>query len=145
MVERKFEVKSEAGNAVDAPIAVAGKVWKQSWLGKAHWATTLEARLAGLLGSRHGKHPLALAPCRDIHTFGMTRVIDVAFIDKNGRVLASRWSVGAAQMMKVRQAAIVVERQSDDEKPWPKVGDSLVLGFEEGRNEDVSDLRIEGI
>jgi hypothetical protein len=47
------------------------------------------ARARGLLFRRHASMPDAvmLAPCRAIHTFGMTRPIDAAFTDAAGRVL----------------------------------------------------------
>lgn len=117
----------------------------RSWLGSAHWATTLETRLLGLLGSRHGNSLLALVPCHDIHTYGMARRIDVAFVDANGRVLAAWRSVGAGQRLKVRGAAFAVEREARDDAPWPTAEDRLIVGFEEVRDEDMPDMRSESL
>lgn len=49
------------------------------------------ARAAGLWGlpSDHRSFALELHPCRAVHTFAMRRVIDVAFVDDDGRVLRS--------------------------------------------------------
>ena len=35
-----------------------------------------------------------LAPCNDVHTFGMAELIDIAFLDEQGRVLESYRAVG---------------------------------------------------
>ncbi len=54
------------------------------------WAGTSETRRRGLLG-RDSFEPgsgLYLVPCPWIHTFGMSFPIDVAFLAKDGRVLA---------------------------------------------------------
>ena len=51
-----------------------------------------DARNRGLLG-RDGLargHVLVLAPCNSIHTFFMRFAIDVAFVDRDGQVLAVR-------------------------------------------------------
>ena len=54
------------------------------------WAGTSAARRTGLLG-RESFAPgsgLYLVPCPWVHTFGMAFPIDVAFLARNGRVLA---------------------------------------------------------
>jgi uncharacterized membrane protein (UPF0127 family) len=47
-------------------------------------------RLRGLLGRRAlaPGEGLLLVPCKSVHTFGMRLVIDVAFLDPSGRVVA---------------------------------------------------------
>ncbi len=52
-------------------------------------ADTARARTRGLLGSDGwlGRDGLLLRPCRNIHTVGMRYPIDVAFLDREGRVL----------------------------------------------------------
>ena len=54
------------------------------------WAGTSAARRTGLLGreSFAAGSGLYLIPCPWIHTFGMSFPIDVAFLAKDGRVLA---------------------------------------------------------
>lgn len=52
-------------------------------------ATTFLERAVGLLGvrARTGMPALEIRPCAAVHTFGMRRPIDVAFVDSRGRVL----------------------------------------------------------
>jgi uncharacterized membrane protein (UPF0127 family) len=57
---------------------------------RADWAGTSGARRRGLLG-RESFEPgegLYLAPCQWVHMFGMRFAIDVAFLARDGRVLA---------------------------------------------------------
>src|SRR5699024_5658382 len=52
-------------------------------------ATSLAKRMRGLLLSRPDEGALLLLPCADVHTVGMGRRIDVAFVDGTGCVLAA--------------------------------------------------------
>lgn len=54
------------------------------------WAGTSGARRRGLLGRERFERGegLYLAPCQWVHTFGMRFAIDVAFLARDGRVLA---------------------------------------------------------
>lgn len=54
-----------------------------------HRANTFAARLLGLLVRPRLKpgEGLHLAPCASVHTVGMRYAIDVAFLDRAGRVL----------------------------------------------------------
>ena len=98
-------------------------------LGAPHWATRLLPRLAGLLGSRHDKAPLVLAPCNDVHTFGMDRPIDIAFVKADGLVVEPLRGVGCGRRVRCGQAAFVLERESLEDEPWPDAGEVMVLGF----------------
>ena len=49
-------------------------------------ATSLAKRMRGLLLSRPDEGALLLLPCADVHTVGMGRRIDVAFVDGTGCV-----------------------------------------------------------
>ena len=100
-----------------------------SYLGRAHWATRLWPRLMGLLGMRHGSTSLVLAPCNDVHTFGMSRPIDIAFVRADGVVVRSQRSVRSGQRIRCAQAALVLERESAENEPWPLAGEVVVLGF----------------
>ena len=58
-------------------------------------ATTPASRLVGLLG-KEGRAgvmgsgaALVIAPCRDVHTFGMRKAIDLAFVGADGRIIAA--------------------------------------------------------
>lgn len=69
---------------------------------------------------------MLLAPCNDIHTFGMKRPIDVAFITVGGVVLTSFQAVPARRRLRCRKAVAVLERFSTGD-PWVKGGDRIGL------------------
>lgn len=54
------------------------------------WAGTSQARRQGLLGKSHldPESGIYIVPCQGIHMFGMKFPIDVAFIGRDGRILA---------------------------------------------------------
>jgi uncharacterized protein len=73
-------------------------------LGPAEVAVTRADRRRGLLGRDRIEGALVLRPCRQVHTIGMRRAIDVAWCDVRGRVLGtttlprmriSRWEIRA--------------------------------------------------
>lgn len=83
------------------------------------FAASFLQRLRGLLCRDEGYlggGALCLAPCRDIHTFGMRYPIDVAFLDAQGVVLLSRRDMPAAKRLKCPGAAMVLERVADDSR-----------------------------
>lgn len=98
-------------------------------MGESHWATNIAGRLSGLLGGRHDDATLVLAPCNDVHTFGMNRCIDIAFVGPNGQVMESQRNVGASERIRVGKAAFVIERAYNARAPWPAEGDTIELGF----------------
>jgi uncharacterized membrane protein (UPF0127 family) len=53
-------------------------------------ARTFAERSRGLLGRRGVDTGLVLKPAASVHTFGMAFAIDVAYVDRSGRVLAVR-------------------------------------------------------
>lgn len=77
-------------------------------------ALTVPERLRGLIG----RDPmwlgvdgvLLLAPCNSVHTFYLKHNIDVAFIDKRGRVLRSHEDVRPNRVLACRRACATVER-----------------------------------
>jgi uncharacterized membrane protein (UPF0127 family) len=67
------------------------------------WAGTSAQRRRGLLG-RSGLDPeegIYLAPCQWIHTFRMKFPIDVAFLARDGRVLAVHHSLKPNRLSKI--------------------------------------------
>jgi len=50
-------------------------------------AETRADRRRGLLGCDVIDRPLVLEPCRQVHTFGMRRPLDVVWCDRRGKVL----------------------------------------------------------
>lgn len=84
---------------------------------KHRWATNYFARARGLLGSNPIKEVLVLTPCKSVHTFGMKYDLDVAFVDKEGTVLAVYHKVKPNTIVRQRGAALVLERYHD-QSPW---------------------------
>lgn len=92
-------------------------------------ASSLRSRLVGLLGRDALDGALMLAPCNDIHTFGMRRSIDVAFIGADGTVLESFRNVGANRRLRSRRAVATLERFAAH-GDWLEPGDVLAWSFE---------------
>jgi uncharacterized membrane protein (UPF0127 family) len=81
---------------------------RQSWLAdRAEEAASARARLKGLLGrstieTGEGLH---IAPCNSIHMFFMRFAIDVAFLDKDRRVVRAIHSIRPWRATRVYLAA----------------------------------------
>lgn len=69
-------------------------------------------RLVGIVGVPQGGAVL-LVSCCDVHTFGLRRAIDVAFIDAGGRVVAAHRGVSPGRRLKCTGACLVAERWAD--------------------------------
>lgn len=85
-------------------------------------------RMRGLMGgspANRGAYAV-LAPCRDIHTYGMDCAIDVAFVDATGVVVAAFRGVPPRKRLRKRRACLVAERLAS-EKPWFREGDALFV------------------
>lgn len=91
-------------------------------------ALTRRARLRGLLFRKPGFPPMVLAPCNDVHTWGMTRPIDVAFLDRDGRVIESHVHVGPRRRLRCKSAVATVERFSTG-GGWVMPGEKTGIGF----------------
>lgn len=97
-------------------------------------ACTLKARMKGLLGRAEADGALLLAPCHDIHTFGMVRPIDVAFIASDGTVVASYRDVGPGRRLLSKSAVATIERFACANTRWFELGDSVQLGAAPANN-----------
>ena len=93
---------------------------------KVEIASSVLSRLRGLLGRKECPDLLLLTPCNDVHTFGMNRAIDVAFIAADGLVLESHREVGACRRLRCRPATAALERIAA-EAPWFEQGDRIEL------------------
>lgn len=89
-------------------------------------ASSVASRLRGLLGRGDYPHTLLLAPCNDVHTFGMGRPIDIAFVDSGGLVLEAHREVGAFRRVRCKGAAATFERIATP-SPWYRRGDRIDL------------------
>jgi len=88
-------------------------------LGPLEVASDPAARLKGLLGRDGIDGALLLPGCRSVHTLGMRFAIDVAFLDRRGRVVGlvapmRRWRVGRARW----RARQVLEAEAGAFERW---------------------------
>ncbi len=90
-------------------------------------ATRLSSRLRGLLCSAPSNDLLLLLPCRDIHTFGMSYAIDVAFLDSHGVVVRAQRDVLPNRRLREPAAVAVLERYAVPRKEWLVAGDAVSL------------------
>ena len=81
-------------------------------------AATLIDRMLGLLRKdvcTRGEI-LMIVPCKSVHSFGMKTPIDVAFIDKKGRVRKTITGMLPGRVTFCRHAACVLERRNFDQQ-----------------------------
>lgn len=84
-------------------------------------------RLVGFLRPRPPNCVLLIAPCRSIHTFGMTGLLDVAFFDRCGRVVRVHRAVGPRRRVGCCGAYGVLERGARDDVQWYREGDEVTV------------------
>ena len=110
---------------------------------KIELASSVFSRLRGLFGRGEFEGVLLLTPCNDVHTFGMKRAIDVAFITRNGVVVEAYRNVGRRRRLRCARATATLERFSVN-AAWFERGDRVELKnllLERGtQDEDVSSL-----
>ena len=87
-------------------------------------ACTMRSRLLGLFGRPGFTGVLMLVPCHDIHTFGMQKPIDVAFIAADGTVIEAHRSVAPCHRLKNREAVATLERFAAEGR-WFAPGDRM--------------------
>ncbi|MDR2956561.1 MAG: DUF192 domain-containing protein [Coriobacteriales bacterium] len=94
-------------------------------------ANRLFSRLLGLKakGVMNDVDALLLDPCYSIHSYGMPTDIDVAFIDKQGRVLKSLRNLPPRRLASCHGARATLERFSDPTSSWFSEGEMLVLSY----------------
>ena len=105
-------------------------------VGGASFACTVRDRLVGLFRAGDGGGVLVLAPCRDVHTFGMRADIDVAFVASDGTVLESHRAVRPGRRMRCRNAVVTLERVAGG-GAWFSPGDSVLLAI--GRHSEAGE------
>ena len=92
------------------------------------------ARLRGLLGRDGVEGALLLPSCRSVHTLGMRFPIDVAFLNRHGKVVAvvapmRRWRLGRTRF----RANQVLEAEAGSFDRWRlAVGDVLEVSGRDG-------------
>lgn len=95
---------------------------------KINVASTFFQRMRGLLGSKPEPRMLMIAPCRRIHTYGMSYPIHVAFFDRDGIVIDSERYVPPGSKRSCERASGVLEMPAIFENDrWFSAGDHLRL------------------
>ena len=91
-------------------------------------ATSLRHRTRGLLGREGIDGAILLRPARSVHTFRMRFAIDVAFCDRDARVIRVVTLVPNRITMPVRKARLVIECEAGVMAHWGiRAGDLLEL------------------
>jgi hypothetical protein len=98
----------------------------QDVLATAEVAVTRRARRRGLRGRDEFDGALVLRPCRQVHTFGMRFPIDVAFCDREGRVVGTYRLARRRVSPVVWRARLALEARAGAFERWRlHVGDAL--------------------
>lgn len=86
-------------------------------------------RMRGLVGRPRFADALILAPCRDVHTWGMRVPLDIAFADREGRILQVHRFVAPRRRLRNGKASFVIERIAR-EGDWLAAGDRMKATWE---------------
>lgn len=89
-------------------------------------ATRWRDRVKGFLAKQPDQCTLLIAPCHSIHTFGMKTPLDVAFVTREGLVLASYRTVLPCHVLRCRKAYGVLERCASAQR-WFSEGEEVRL------------------
>ena len=89
-------------------------------------ATNAPAKARGLLLRCRCRKSLILMPCNDVHTVGMVRKLDIAFVDRCGVVLESYRAVGPMRRLRCPRAVATIERFAEC-GAWFSEGDCVGL------------------
>lgn len=100
-------------------------------MGRLYIAASPAQRLRGLLFTQPGDDVLLLAPCRGVHTFGMGYALDIAFLDKRGRVVESYRDVMPKRRLRCSRARAVLERYAQPRRAWYIPGDYMDAEIDE--------------
>lgn len=93
---------------------------------KVQIACSTRSRLKGLFKMDERSEVLLLVPCNDVHTFGMRRLIDVAFLSSNGCVIKAYREVGPRRRLRCKEAVATLERFSSEDL-WYEQGNQVEL------------------
>lgn len=93
---------------------------------KIELATSFRKRLKGLLRTTPHENLIVLVPCKSVHTWGMKYMLDIAFLDKKGIVLAAYRAVPPNKRLSCRKSYMVLERFSISQN-WLVKGDELAF------------------
>jgi uncharacterized membrane protein (UPF0127 family) len=92
-------------------------------------AKTRRQRLIGMVDNSTCPNGelLVFGNCNSVHTFGMRKPLDIAFLDDQGKVLRVERNVKPLRLLYCRAAKTTVERRSNQHTEWLAIGDCLQL------------------
>ncbi len=105
--------------------AASGEAQKDAGASRVMLAGRFLDRARGLLGTDAGSSTLMLMPCNDVHTWGMSYPIDVAFVSRDGTIVAAYEDVGPGRRLRCARAVAVLERCSRCAGAWFAAGDRV--------------------
>lgn len=92
-------------------------------------------RLRGLLGCGRDAPAVLLVPCHAIHTFGMRVPIDVAFVDRQGRIALACRGLLPGRQLSQKESVAVFERPSRD-APWFQAEERIQIVWGHGERKE---------
>jgi uncharacterized membrane protein (UPF0127 family) len=98
-------------------------------------ATSNRQRRRGLLGRDHLEGGLWLEPCRQVHTFRMRFAIDVAHVDRRGRVLAVRSMPPGRMGPLLLRTRAILEAEAGSFEQWG-IAPGVTVGRADGPGPD---------
>lgn len=90
-------------------------------------ASSHKKKAKGFLFTSSSNKALMLVPCNDVHTYCMKGLLDIAFINEEGRVLKAYKKVAPQRRLKQKGACATIERFSSDE-PWFQENEQVCIG-----------------
>ena len=69
---------------------------------------------------------ILITPCKCIHTFGLSKPIDIAFFNAHGVIIESHRAIGTNRVLRCKTASGVIERWSTIE-PWFSVSQIIAI------------------
>lgn len=101
-------------------------------MGRIAFAADISKRIRGLLFRDEFLGELLLIPCRSVHTFGMRKPIDIAFVNNEGEVISSFLRVEPRRHICELGSYAVIERFSKEGSYWYEPGDRVYFDVEKG-------------
>lgn len=89
--------------------------------------TRLWDRALGFLITRPEQCVLLISPCKSIHTFGMKKNLDIAFMDSQGVVIYSERGVSSGKIRNCWKAYSVLERYASATERWFREGERVMV------------------
>ena len=84
-------------------------------------------KLIGIKSKKIKTRAVILYNCCDVHSFGLKKNLDLAFVDKYGKTLKVVRNFRPWSRCKCKGAKYVIERYSQRNRPWFKEGELLVM------------------